>query len=101
MFLWLVGFAILLLLIISPQEIKQTLFTTEQLPVAGQVRVLAPGHGGPDGGAVAKDKEKTTERVISLEAANMTRQCQDQAGTIVYLTRQTVVALADEFTKGI
>ncbi|HZW67204.1 MAG TPA: N-acetylmuramoyl-L-alanine amidase CwlD [Pseudogracilibacillus sp.] len=101
MFLWLVGFAILLLLIISPQKIKQTLFTTEQLPLAGQVIVLDPGHGGPDGGAVAKDKEKTTEKVISLEVAKMTRQYLEQAGAIVYLTRETDVDLADEFTKGI
>lgn len=99
--LWFVGFAILLLLIISPQKIKQTLFTTEQLPLAGQVIVLDPGHGGLDGGAVANDSEATTEKVINLEVAKMTRQYLEQAGAVVYLTRETDLDLADEFTKGI
>lgn len=101
MLLWIVGFAFLLLLIISPQKIKQTLFMTEQLPLAGQVIVLDPGHGGPDGGAVGKDREKTTEKVITLEVAKMTRQYLEQAGALVYLTRETDIDLADEFTKGI
>lgn len=74
--------------------------TVEQLPLAGHVIVLDPGHGGQDGGAVAKDKERTEEKEITLEIAKMLRIYLEQAGAIVYLTRETDTDLADPEMRG-
>src|SRR5699024_10919436 len=63
--------------------------------------VLDPGHGGQDGGAVAKDEEKTEEKSITLEVAKMTRHYLEQAGAIVYLTREKDTDLADHSLRGL
>lgn len=98
--LWFVGFTILLFMIFNSSKLKSVFMTVEQLPLAGHVIVLDPGHGGQDGGAVAKDKERTEEKEITLEIAKMLRIYLEQAGAIVYLTRETDTDLADPEMRG-
>lgn len=98
--LWLTGFIVLLLMIMYGPKLKTVFMAVEQLPLAGHVIVLDPGHGGQDGGAVAKDEERTQEKDITLEIAKMLRVYLEQAGAIVYLTRETDKDLADPEMHG-
>jgi len=100
MMFWLLGFGLLIVVIILPSQVKQTLFMVEQLPLAGEVIVIDPGHGGQDGGAVGSDPEKTEEKTITLAVAEMVRNYLEQAGAIVYLTRETDTDLADDQMRG-
>lgn len=99
--LWVLGFLLLGMFIIYPLKVKDTLFTIETLPLGGEVIVIDPGHGGQDGGAVANDREKTEEKVITLAVAKMLRNYLEQSGAIVYLTREEDVDLADEQLRGL
>lgn len=58
---------------------------TVQMPLAGKVIVLDPGHGGYDSGAVVEGVE---EKEIALIIALKTRELLEQAGAIVYVTRE-------------
>jgi N-acetylmuramoyl-L-alanine amidase len=79
--------------------------TTEQsshswsLPLAGKTIVIDPGHGGVDGGAEGADG--TQEAGITLAVSKSLRDYLQQAGALVYLTREADVDLADEDTKGL
>ncbi|WP_138496022.1 N-acetylmuramoyl-L-alanine amidase CwlD [Paenibacillus pinistramenti] len=68
------------------------------LPLAGKVIALDPGHGGPDGGASSKDG--TIEKEINLSVALYLRDYLQQAGAIVYMTREDDKDLADTDTSG-
>ncbi|AWB46102.1 N-acetylmuramoyl-L-alanine amidase CwlD [Paenibacillus sp. CAA11] len=68
------------------------------LPLAGQVIALDAGHGGPDGGAVSK--EGIIEKDINLSIALYLRDYLQQAGAIVYMTREVDKDLAGAETKG-
>lgn len=94
--LWIAGFFILIVLFLTSQKIKEMVVSTDSLPLAGEIIVLDPGHGGRDGGAVARDPEKTEEKTITLVVAKMLRHYLEQAGAIVYLTREEDVDLADD-----
>lgn len=63
------------------------------LPLSGKVIVLDPGHGGPDGGAVAKSG--LVEKHVTLSVSQMLRDYLQQAGAVVYLTREKDQDLAD------
>jgi len=63
------------------------------LPLSGKVIVLDPGHGGEDGGAVAKNG--LVEKHVTLMISQMLRDYLQQAGAIVYLTREKDQDLAD------
>src|SRR5699024_4119697 len=63
---------------------------TVQMPLAGEVIVLEPGHGGYDSGAVVEGVE---EKEIALIIALKTREHLEQAGAIVYVTREENKAL--------
>src|SRR5699024_9319070 len=67
-------------------------------PLAGKVIVLDPGHGGFDGGAVGADQ--TLEKEIALLVANEVRSFLEQAGAIVYMTRETETDLVSKVTTG-
>lgn len=95
---WLVGFIILIMLIQYPVYKVQQMWRTVPLPLAGKTIVIDPGHGGPDGGAVGSDQ--TTEKEIALEVSKKTRDYLQQAGALVYLTREEDEDLADKETKG-
>lgn len=67
-------------------------------PLVGKVIVLDPGHGGFDGGAVGADQ--TLEKEIALLVTQEVRRYLEQAGAIVYMTREDDVDLVPEGTKG-
>lgn len=98
--LWLLGFTIVILLIWLPIELENPLININ-LPLKGKVIVIDPGHGGKDGGAVGRDPERTAEKEITLLVAQMIRDYAEQAGAVVYLTRETDTDLADEQLRGL
>lgn len=80
---------------------QQTLdsWKTWSLPLAGKTIVIDPGHGGVDGGAKASDG--TQEKEITLRVSEMLRDYLQQAGAIVYLTREGDYDLAHDDTEGL
>lgn len=97
--LWLIGLAVVLVLFLVPAEQVEKVWRVVPMPLAGKVIVLDPGHGGPDGGAVGRDK--TNEKVITLEVAEKVRDYLEQAGAVVYLTREVDTDLAGDETQGL
>ncbi|WP_386064504.1 N-acetylmuramoyl-L-alanine amidase CwlD [Thalassobacillus hwangdonensis] len=96
---WLCGLTILVFLVAYPiQEAKDT-WQSWSLPLAGKVIVLDPGHGGPDGGAVGSDE--TLEKDIALQVSDYLRDYLQEAGALVYMTREEDVDLAAEGTSGL
>ncbi|WP_223068746.1 N-acetylmuramoyl-L-alanine amidase CwlD [Paenibacillus caui] len=69
------------------------------LPLAGKMIALDAGHGGPDGGASSKDG--IIEKDINLSVALYLRDYLQQAGAIVYMTREEDKDLADPGTSGL
>src|SRR5690625_701920 len=96
--LWLVGVIILILLVKYPIHKGELMWRTVPLPLAGKTIVLDPGHGGADGGAVGKDK--TNEKEIALRVAKHTRDYLQQAGALVYMTREEDKDLAGDDVVG-
>lgn len=96
--LWLLGLLILILLIQFPIKKGELMWRTVPLPLAGKTIVIDPGHGGIDGGAVGRDK--TSEKEIALQVAKYTRDYLQQAGALVYLTREEDKDLAGENVEG-
>jgi|SRR5690625_1264080 len=92
--LWILGVIFLILLIKFPIYKGELMWRTVPLPLAGKTIVIDPGHGGPDGGAAAKDG--TSEKEIALQVAKITRDYLQQAGALVYLTREEDNDLAGE-----
>ncbi|MWV47417.1 N-acetylmuramoyl-L-alanine amidase CwlD [Paenibacillus sp. HJL G12] len=68
------------------------------LPLSGKVIALDAGHGGPDGGAVSK--QGVIEKDVNLAIALYLRDYLQQAGALVYMTREGDYDLADADTKG-
>ncbi|WP_018924632.1 N-acetylmuramoyl-L-alanine amidase CwlD [Salsuginibacillus kocurii] len=64
------------------------------LPLSGQVIILDSGHGGVDGGAVAKDGG--LEKDIALQVSYQLRDYLQEAGALVKMTREGDYDLADE-----
>lgn len=100
LFVWLIGFAVVLWLIVQPTEKNWLMWRAVSSPLIGQTIVLDAGHGGPDGGAKGKDREKTSEKEITLEVTKMLQVYLQQAGAFVYLTREEDTDLADKDLKG-
>lgn len=93
-FIWLVGIIVLVCVVSYPiQEVKDA-WTVWSSPLSGKVIVLDPGHGGPDAGASGKDG--TEEKVITLQMAEYLRDYLQQAGALVYLTRDDDNDLASD-----
>ncbi|MUV38126.1 N-acetylmuramoyl-L-alanine amidase [Lentibacillus sp. JNUCC-1] len=97
--IWLAGAVLLAVLITRPLPQTDDVFRTWSLPLTGQTIVIDPGHGGPDGGAVGKGDVQ--EKDIALNVAKKLRDYLQQAGAIVYLTRETDTDLAAGDTKGL
>ena len=95
---WFIGLAFLILLILFPIQKGQYMWRTVPLPLAGKTIVIDPGHGGPDGGAVGSDN--TTEKEIALEVSKKLRDYLQQAGALVYLTREEDKDLAAPEVRG-
>ncbi len=68
------------------------------LPLSGKVITLDAGHGGPDGGAVSK--QGVIEKDVNLAITLYLRDYLQQAGAMVYLTREGDYDLAGADTKG-
>ncbi|MBN8210821.1 N-acetylmuramoyl-L-alanine amidase CwlD [Bacillus sp. NTK071] len=68
------------------------------LPLSGQIIVIDPGHGGPDGGAVGNN---VVEKDIALKVSLKLRDYLQEAGALVIMTRETDTDLASENTKGL
>lgn len=97
--LWIVGAIMLFILIKYPVHPAEETWEGWSLPLSGKVIVIDPGHGGPDGGAMGKDK--TSEKEIALTVSKMLRDYLQQAGAAVYMTRETDTDLATEKTRGL
>lgn len=95
--LWMIGLAVIIVLVQLPKHKGEETWNSLPLPLAGKTIVLDPGHGGPDGGATGKDG--TSEKEITLEVAKQTRDYLQQAGALVYMTREEDTDLADD-TRG-
>lgn len=98
-FLWVIGLAVLAFLIQYPIEKSEKTWKSWSFPLSGKVVVIDPGHGGPDGGAVGADQ--TNEKEIALAVSKKLRDYLQQAGALVYLTREEDKDLASEETKGL
>ncbi|UOQ84044.1 N-acetylmuramoyl-L-alanine amidase CwlD [Gracilibacillus salinarum] len=97
--IWLIGLFLLIILMQYPMQRTMDSWQTWSLPLAGTTIVLDPGHGGADGGAEGSDD--TQEKEISLSVSNMVRDYLQQAGAVVYMTREGDYDLAQENTKGL
>ena len=73
--------------------------TSWSLPLVGKTIVIDPGHGGVDGGA--KGSDQTQEKEIALFVANYLRDYLQQAGALVFLTREGDYDLAQKDTNGL
>ncbi len=85
----------LVLFLFSPDQFVQTW----GMPLNGKVIVLDPGHGGPDGGAVSKSG--TLEKDVTLQIAFYLQNYLQEAGALVYLTREKDQDLASPDTERI
>jgi len=96
---WGVGLLLLAYLIQLPIQQTESTWASWSLPLSGKVIVIDPGHGGPDGGAVGSDD--TVEKDIALSVSKQLQRYLQQAGALVYLTRENDADLADEGTSGL
>lgn len=67
------------------------------LPLSGQIILLDPGHGGPDGGA---GEEGALEKDISLSVSKKLRDYLQEQGALVIMTREEDKDLAEDGTRG-
>ncbi|MGR9047874.1 N-acetylmuramoyl-L-alanine amidase CwlD [Halobacillus faecis] len=93
-FLWLAGIIVMVCAVSYPIQEAKDAWTVWSSPLSGKVIVLDPGHGGPDAGASGKDG--TEEKVITLQMAEYLRDYLQQAGALVYLTRDDDNDLASD-----
>ncbi|CQR48478.1 Germination-specific N-acetylmuramoyl-L-alanine amidase precursor [Paraliobacillus sp. PM-2] len=96
--LWISGAILLVILIQYPIQKTTDSWDSWSLPLAGQVIVLDPGHGGVDGGAEGSDDTK--EKEIALAVTKKLRDYLQQSGALVYMTRESDQDLAED-TKGL
>lgn len=97
--LWGIGLGVLIFLIQFPIQKHETTWKSWSLPLSGQTIVIDPGHGGPDGGAIGTDQTK--EKGVTLDVSKKLRDYLQQAGALVYLTRETDIDLAADDTQGL
>lgn len=67
------------------------------LPLSGQIILLDPGHGGPDGGA---GEEGAIEKDIALSVSKKLRDYLQEQGALVIMTREEDKDLAEDGTRG-
>jgi N-acetylmuramoyl-L-alanine amidase len=98
---WIIaGCLLVLLAIILTYEVPSTrTWTYWTLPLSGKVIAIDAGHGGPDGGAVSK--QGVIEKDINLAIALYLRDYLQQAGAVVYLTREGDYDLAKDGTTAL
>ncbi|WP_042420127.1 N-acetylmuramoyl-L-alanine amidase CwlD [Geomicrobium sp. JCM 19038] len=72
--------------------------STLEMPLSGNVIILDAGHGGVDGGSVAKSG--TLEKDVALDISLKLRDYLQASGALVYMTREDDSDLANESTRG-
>lgn len=90
---------IVLLLLLLPALFfmsKNLIVSTWSMPLNGKVIVLDAGHGGADGGAVSESG--LIEKDITLQMVFYLRDYLQEAGALVYLTRESDRDLASPDT---
>jgi N-acetylmuramoyl-L-alanine amidase len=90
---------IVLLLLLLPALFfmsKNLIVSTWSMPLNGKVIVLDAGHGGADGGAVSESG--LIEKDITLQMVLYLRDYLQEAGALVYLTRESDRDLASPDT---
>lgn len=88
---------IVLFLILQYDFMENKSWNSWNLPLAGKIILLDPGHGGPDGGA---GDENALEKDIALNVSLMVRDYLQQQGALVIMTRETDKDLAPQGMKG-
>lgn len=89
---------VLLTLVLLTQELPASrTWTYWTLPLSGKVIALDAGHGGVDGGAVSRDG--LVEKDLNLAIALYLRDYLQEAGALVYLTREGDYDLAQQGTR--
>lgn len=68
------------------------------LPLSGEIILIDPGHGGPDGGA---GDERALEKDITLNISLMLRDYLQEQGALVLMTREGDKDLAQKDTRGL
>ncbi|WP_028559509.1 N-acetylmuramoyl-L-alanine amidase CwlD [Paenibacillus pinihumi] len=89
---------VVLTIVLLTQEIPSSrTWTYWTLPLSGKVVAIDAGHGGVDGGAVSK--QGLVEKDLNLAIALYLRDFLQEAGALVYLTREGDYDLAEEGTR--
>lgn len=89
----------LIMIVFSNQLPTVRTWTYWTLPLSGQVIVVDPGHGGADGGA--QSQSGLHEKEVTLQIGLYLRDYLQQAGAVVYMTRETDKDLASLGTRGL
>ncbi|OEH93225.1 N-acetylmuramoyl-L-alanine amidase CwlD [Bacillus solimangrovi] len=92
-----IGLCGLIVLVLSLWS-TENVWNTWNLPLSGKVIVLDAGHGGADSGAIGD--EDLLEKDIALNVTLYLRDYLQEAGALVYLTREKDIDLAQKGTKG-
>lgn len=93
-----VSTVVLTLLLLTQELPSSRTWTYWTLPLSGKVIVLDAGHGGVDGGALSK--QGLIEKDLNLAIALQLRDYLQEAGALVYMTREGDYDLAGEGTRG-
>lgn len=88
---------IILFLILQYDFKEDNSWKSWNLPLAGEIILLDPGHGGPDGGA---GDSSALEKDIALNISLILRDYLQQQGALVVMTREEDKDLAPEGTRG-
>lgn len=90
--------AVTLTIVLLTQDVPASrTWTYWTLPLSGKVVAIDAGHGGADGGAVSK--QGVVEKDLNLAIALQLRDYLQEAGAIVFMTREGDYDLADEGTR--
>ncbi|MCA1042184.1 N-acetylmuramoyl-L-alanine amidase CwlD [Bacillus infantis] len=88
---------IILFLIFRYDFLENNSWKSWNLPLTGEIILLDPGHGGPDGGA---GDSNALEKDIALNVSLKVRDYLQEQGALVIMTREDDRDLAPEGTKG-
>ncbi|WP_077210507.1 N-acetylmuramoyl-L-alanine amidase CwlD [Bacillus dakarensis] len=94
---FIVGLTLLFFILQYDFEDKDSM-NSWSLPLSGEIILLDPGHGGPDGGAGDQD---ALEKDIALNVSLILRDYLQQQGALVMMTREEDKDLASEGTRGL
>lgn len=87
----------LLFIIFQYRSMEKEAWSSWNLPLAGKIIYLDPGHGGPDGGA---QRDGVSEKEITLTVSLKLRDYLQEQGALVFMTRETDKDLASSQTRG-